>query len=58
MEIDGCEFGITDLNLGRIKLPVKVGPHAQPRSRRRRTDEIDNDLVTLQGTAPPILSNL
>src|SRR5271163_1220257 len=58
MQVHGCQFLISDLHFGWIKLTVQVRTHPQPRFRGRRPDQIDNDLVALQGTAPPILRNL
>ncbi len=54
MQIHGCQLLVGDFHLGGIEVGVEVCLYSQPCLSCRCPDEIDNDLVAHQGSAPPI----
>src|SRR5512135_289856 len=54
VQVHACQFLIFDLHLDGITLRVEGRPDTQTPLRCCRSDQIDDDLVTDQGPAPPI----
>src|SRR5665213_4143160 len=48
------ELGVGDLDPGWVIALVELGPHLQPGARRRGRDQVDDHLVTREGTALPV----
>ena len=58
LEIESAEFGVGNLQADRIDASIQFGADLQSCLCRRVRDQIDDDVVTHQWSATPILSDV
>ena len=58
LEIERGEFRVCDLDTCGVLVPVEFGTDLQVCARRGAGNQIDNDFVTHQRSAAPVLGNM